>query len=106
MKDKAHYPKPDAKAEVNANLLGPCGFYCGFCLAYKNGVCLGCRYQAMTSESTGIVPEFCDTLVCATEKGLVRCADCPSHPCDKYDPKDSIFSKLYIDYLENDVKKH
>jgi hypothetical protein len=34
-----------SKKEVDANLLGPCGFYCGYCLAYKNGVCLGCRVQ-------------------------------------------------------------
>jgi len=93
---KAHYPRANAKIEIDANLLGPCGFYCGFCLAYKKGVCLGCRYQAERSETKGIVDVFCDLLVCATEKGLKICAECPEHPCDKLD----IFSKLYVDYLK------
>jgi len=98
---KAHYPKADDRMEIDANLLGPCGFYCGFCLAYEKGVCLGCRYQAETSETKGIVDVFCDTLVCATKKGLKVCAECPRHPCDKFDdPEDSIFSRLYIDYLK------
>ena len=102
---KAHHPKVNAKKEIDANLLGPCGFYCGYCLAYRNGICLGCRYQARKSETTGITPVFCDTLVCATEKGFERCSDCPEHPCDKYDPEKGIFSKIYIDYLKNDVRK-
>ena len=102
---KSHYPKADNRKEIEANLLGPCGFYCGFCLAYKKGVCLGCRYQAERSETKGIVNVFCDTLICATEKGLQVCAECTKHPCDRYDDEgDSIFSKLYIDYLKEAMK--
>jgi len=73
---KAHSPNAGARLEIDANLLGPCGFYCGSCSAYKKGDCLGCGYQV---EST------CNILVCATEKGLTVCADCPRHLCDKFD---------------------
>jgi len=101
---KAYYPQPGSKKEVDANLLGPCGFYCGYCLAYKNGVCLGCRYQAEKSETSGIVEEFCNTLACATKRGFAVCADCEDHPCDKYNPEDSIFSDIYISYLRDKAR--
>jgi predicted amidophosphoribosyltransferase len=91
---KAYYPKANHEVKIDANLLGPCGYYCGFCLAYKNGVCLGCRYQAERSETKGIVPVFCDVLACATKKGFERCADCAEYPCDRID----IFSKVFVDY--------
>jgi hypothetical protein len=97
---KEYYPKPGAKTETDANLLGPCGLYCGFCLAYKKGVCLGCRYQAERSETKGLVDVFCDVLACATEEELKMCAECPKNPCDKLD----IFSKVYIDYLKEAKK--
>ncbi len=102
---KAYYPRPGSKKEIDANLLGPCGFYCGYCLAYKNGVCLGCRYQAEKSETAGVVEEFCDTLACATKNGFTVCAECEDHPCDKYDPKHSIFSDLYISYLRDEARE-
>jgi hypothetical protein len=73
---KAYFPKAGARLEIDANLLGPCGFYCGSCSAYKKGDCFGCRYQA---------DRTCDILVCAAEKGFSVCADCPKHLCDKFD---------------------
>ena len=73
---KADSPKAYARLEIDANLLGPCGFYCGSCSAYKKGDCPGCGYQADRS---------CGILVCATEKGFKVCADCPEHLCDKFD---------------------
>jgi len=102
---KAHYPKTDGRTEIDSNLLGPCGFYCGQCLALKKGVCLGCRYQAEKKEEAGTVKIFCNILTCSSAKGLDCCADCPEHPCDKYDPEKSIFSKAFVDYLRNDVRK-
>jgi hypothetical protein len=99
---KAHYPRTGAKKEVDANLMGPCGFYCGFCLAYKDRKCLGCRYQAEKSEESGATPMFCDTLVCATAKGVTMCADCAEYPCKKYDS--SIFSEKFISYIRNEIK--
>ena len=77
---KAYYPQPGSKKEVDANLLGPCGFYCGYCLAYKNGVCLGCRYQAEKSETSGVVEEFCDTLACATKRDSLSAQNAKSIP--------------------------
>jgi hypothetical protein len=52
---KAYYPKKGATVNVDANLLGPCGFNCGFCLAYKTKKCLGCKYQAELREESGAV---------------------------------------------------
>lgn len=102
---KAYYPKNSVTANIDSNLLGPCGFYCGFCLAYKNKVCLGCRYQAEKSEKEGRVDVFCDTLQCATDRGLTKCADCNEYPCGKYDPEgDSILSELYIKYIRDEAK--
>jgi len=105
LKKKSYYPRTNAKLEVDANLLGPCGFYCGYCLAFKEETCLGCRYQAEKKETSGVVDVFCHLLACSDAKGLKRCADCPEHPCKNYEPERSIFSKLYIDYLRNDARK-
>jgi hypothetical protein len=102
---KAYYPKKGATAHIDANLLGPCGFNCSFCLAYKNKICLGCRYQAEKSEREGRVVVFCDTLQCPTERGLTKCADCDEYPCNKYDSDgDSIFSELYIKYIRDEAR--
>jgi len=103
MKSGAH-AKAGKRKSIDANLLGPCGFYCGYCLAYKNGVCLGCRYQAEKSETSGVVEEFCDTLACATKRGFSVCAECEDHPCDKYNPEKSIFSETYIKYLRDEAR--
>lgn len=103
--NKDYYPKQDAREEIDANLLGPCGFYCGFCLAFEKGSCLGCRYQAEKKEAEGEVEVFCDILACATGNGLRACAECPKHPCEMYDPKRSIFSELFINFLKTDVRK-
>jgi hypothetical protein len=99
---KDYYPTKNAMAALDANLLGPCGFNCSFCLAYKDKKCLGCRYQAQRSEEKGLTPVFCDTLVCATAKGFKMCADCADYPCKKYD--DSIFSEKFISYIRKDIK--
>jgi len=103
---KAYFPKTGAKTEVDANLVGPCGFYCGYCLAYKEGTCLGCRYQAEKKETSGVVDIFCDLLACSGASGVEFCAQCPKYPCEKYDPAKCIFSKTFIDYLKTDARKH
>jgi len=99
---KAYYPKKGATVNVDANLLGPCGFNCGFCLAYKTKKCLGCKYQAELREESGAVHVYCDTLVCATKKGVVKCADCAEYPCKKYD--DDIFSQEFISWIRDEIK--
>lgn len=102
---KHYYPKKGARLAVDANLLGPCGFFCGSCLAYKQGTCLGCRYQAEKRETEGAVEIFCDILNCSCSKNLVTCADCPEHPCARYEPEKSIFSRTFIDYLRKNARK-
>jgi hypothetical protein len=103
---KAYYPMPESQTQVDANLLGPCGFYCGYCLAFKEGTCLGCRYQAEKKETAGVVKVFCDLLSCSSANGVDFCAQCSKYPCEKYDPEKCIFSKGFIDYLKTDARKH
>jgi len=95
---------PAAKRSIDANLLGPCGFYCEYCLAYRKGICLGCRYQADKNAEKGN-DKFCTTLNCAERKGVTMCSKCEEFPCDEYDPqKTGMFSKTYIDYIRNEIK--
>lgn len=101
---KPYYPQKNASVTVDSNLLGPCGFNCSYCLAFKDKKCLGCRYQAEKSEESGLTPMFCDTLVCATTKGVKMCADCGEYPCKKYDS--SIFSEKFVSYIRDEIKGH
>jgi Protein of unknown function (DUF3795) len=103
MKRGAH-AKAGMKETIDANLLGPCGFFCGFCLAYKKGICLGCRYQADRNAEKGD-EKFCTTLNCAERKGVTMCSDCEEFPCSEHDPqKTGMFSNTYIDYIRNEIK--
>jgi len=101
---KKRHAKNPGKKTIDSNLLGPCGCYCGYCLAYRIGECLGCRYQAYKNIELGR-PVFCSTLVCAEQNGLEMCSECEEFPCDEeFDPKKNIFSAVYIDYIKNDIK--
>lgn len=93
-----------SKTTIDANLLGPCGIYCGCCLAYKKGICLGCRYQADKNAERGDY-NFCTTLNCSEKKGVAMCSECTGFPCKEYDPQRAgIFSETYIDYMINEIK--
>ena len=100
-------PKKHAKARpkktIDSNLLGPCGFYCGHCLAYKKEICLGCRYQADKRAKEGMI-NWCTQLNCAERKGVTRCCDCEMIPCKEFDPKNGMFSGAYVKYIRDKVK--
>jgi hypothetical protein len=101
---KHRHATSEAKKSIDANLLGPCGFYCGYCLAYKKGMCLGCRYQADRNAEKGD-ENFCTVINCVEGVGVAMCADCREFPCNEYDPqKSGMFSKTYIDYIRNEIK--
>jgi len=101
---RTKHARRGANKLIDNNLLGPCGFYCGYCLAYTKGVCLGCRYQADKNAKKGD-PKFCTTLNCAEKRGVVMCSECEKFPCGQYDPdKTGMFSWTYINYIRNDVK--
>ena len=101
MKTKAR--KQARPQKVNRNLLGPCGFYCGYCLAFKYGKCSGCIAMSKRAEKIGEV--FCDIYPCVTQKGLTVCADCDSYPCEKYDKnRAGIFSESFISWIRNEIR--
>lgn len=105
MKKKDHHAKKKAEKKIDGNLLGPCGIYCGYCLAHKKGVCLGCRYQADKRHAEGAV-NWCPLLNCAERKGVAECSDCAKFPCkEHYDPdKEGMYGKIYIKYIRDDIK--
>lgn len=102
---KPRHAKPKSKKEIDNNLLGPCGIFCGYCLAYKKGVCLGCRYQADKRLADG-VKNWCPLLSCSEKKGVTECSDCKEFPCKThYDPdNDGMYTWVYIKYLRDQIK--
>jgi hypothetical protein len=102
MKRVAHASAGKRKS-LDANLLGPCGFFCGFCLAYKKGICLGCRYQADKRAAEGYVG-WCTLLNCAERHGVSMCTDCEEFPCKEFDPKVGMFSEGYMKYIVDEIK--
>jgi hypothetical protein len=99
------HAKKGSETKIDANLLGPCGFYCGSCLAHKKEKCLGCRYQADKNLEKGD-DKFCPLLNCAEKKGVVMCSDCDRFPCmEQYNPDDKgMYSWKYFNYLRNEIK--
>ncbi len=102
---RERHAKAGADITIDSNLLGPCGYYCGYCMAHKKGICLGCRYQADKKRKEGF-ENFCTTLNCAERKGMKRCSDCPSYPCKKeYDPDGTgMYSWTYYKYIRDEIK--
>jgi hypothetical protein len=97
------HAKAEKRKSIDANLLGPCGFFCGFCLAYKKGICLGCRYQADKRAAEGNFG-WCTLLNCAEKHGVSMCSDCEDFPCTEFDPKVGMFSEVYMKYIRNEIK--
>jgi hypothetical protein len=102
MKRGAH-AKAGKRKSIDANLLGPCGFFCGFCLAYKKGICLGCRYQADVRAAEGDLG-WCSQLNCAERRGVTMCSECKEIPCKEFDPKIGMFSEMYVSYIRDKIK--
>ena len=102
MSAKPHVKR--GKTAIDGNLLGPCGFYCGYCLAFKKGVCLGCRYQADRNASKGDL-KWCSLLNCAEKHGVEMCSECRAFPCKReYDPRRGMYGRVYYEYLRDDIK--
>jgi len=98
------HAKLNAKKLVDTNLLGPCAMNCSYCLAYKKGACLGCRYQADKRAADGVL-DWCPLLNCADRRGVRICSECKDYPCEKeYNPKNSMFSSSYMKYIREKIK--
>lgn len=99
------HAKPREKRSIDDNLLGPCGIYCGYCLAYKKEICLGCRYEADKHAKKGNL-QWCTLLNCAESKGVEMCSECEEFPCKEYDPDGTgMFSWTYINYIKDEIKE-
>ena len=92
------------KKVIDVNLLGPCGVYCGYCLALKKGICSGCRYEADEQAQRGS-KDWCTLLNCTERRHVKECSDCDEFPCREYDPEGTgMYSRMYIDYINNKMK--
>jgi len=90
---------------IDMNLLGPCGVYCGYCLAYKKAICSGCRHEAEKQAQKGN-RDWCTLLSCTDRKNVKECSDCDDFPCSEYDPDGTgMYSRMYIDYINKKIKK-
>jgi hypothetical protein len=85
---------------MDENLLAPCGHYCGSCVVFAKGKCLGCREEGKKRAAEGI--EFCKVHECATKRGIA-CHECPGMPCDRYG--DSIYNSSFIDWIREQLQK-
>lgn len=94
----------DEPKVIDSNLLGPCGIYCGYCLAYKKQICAGCRHEAEKKAGKGD-KEWCTLLNCAHRKEMKECSDCGEFPCKEYDPDGTgMYSWMYIRYINEKIK--
>lgn len=94
----------EEKMIIDSNLLGPCGVYCGYCLAYKKDICSGCRYEATKQAKKGN-KEWCTVLCCTQRRDVKECSDCGEFPCKEYDPEGAgMYSRMYIDYINIKVR--
>ncbi len=62
-----------ARSDVEPDLIGFCGFYCGSCPTYRAGECPGCRLGHREGD--------CFTNTCVQTRGLRFCGECPDFPC-------------------------
>jgi hypothetical protein len=93
-----------SREALDPGLLGPCGFYCGACLACKKDKCSGCIAMSEAGIQKGEV--FCDIYVCSKTKKLTKCCDCHEFPCGLYDPgKAGIFSPQFVDWIREDIRR-
>lgn len=86
---------------MDLSLLSPCNVYCGTCVLYKKGKCLGCSKESGKAKAKGKV--FCDIYSCAKSKKLVTCSDCTSYPCEKYNK--GIFAEGFIKWIRRKLEE-
>ena len=66
----------------DANLLAPCGLYCGICNDFAAGECAGCGSDCSCGSCVACWHhEHCAIYQCVAEKGYKTCAECEDLPC-------------------------
>ncbi|PVX24396.1 MAG: hypothetical protein CW691_07695 [Candidatus Bathyarchaeum sp.] len=91
--------------KFSAQLLAPCGIYCGTCVAFfgytmagkkRKMSCNGCRTR---SSNCAFIKKGCSTLAA---KQLDYCFECQSFPCEQLKTLDSRYVDKYnISLIEN-----
>ncbi len=88
--------------EVDPQLAGICGIYCGACPIYRAWVEQDAARLEALATSLGVIPEKllctgcrtpgtfcfggeCEIKTCAESKGVAFCADCDEFPCERID---------------------
>ena len=76
--------------DMDKELLGKCGYYCGQCPGYTSGKCKGC----LKGNAQGV----CFARDCAIQKGILSCGCCLDFPCPVIlnNPKASLLSPLWL----------
>ena len=66
----------------DANLLAPCGLYCGICNDFNAGECKGCGSDCTCEKCAACWHhEHCKIYQCVADKGYKTCAECDDLPC-------------------------
>ncbi len=78
--------------EINGELIGKCGFYCGSCPTYISENCKCCTPQHKSGD--------CFTRDCVLERGLSFCGECKEFPCQTIlsEPKVTVLDKSWLQW--------
>ncbi len=85
---------------MDEKLLAPCGHYCGSCVVFVNGKCLGCVEEGKKRAAEGA--EFCEVHECATGRNIA-CHECSAMPCDRYE--DSIYTNSFMEWIRERLQE-
>ena len=75
---------------MDVKLIAKCGFYCGACPTYINGICAGCEKEHVSGD--------CFTRDCVKEKKLNFCGECRNFPCYEImnRPRSTVLDKEWL----------
>ena len=85
--------------QMDKELLGKCGYYCGQCPSFLDKECLGC----VQGNASGV----CYARDCVIQKELVSCGYCKNFPCTRIqtDPKATLLSPLWLKWKASQRKE-
>ena len=80
---------------MNENLLGKCGYYCGYCPTFIQGKCAGC----VDGNQAGV----CYSRDCVLKKGIHACGECVDFPCEEIieRPKATLLSTPWLEWKKS-----
>jgi hypothetical protein len=96
---------------VDANLVAPCGLYCGTCRQYlawkkdkleEKGLKLGCKGCRVRNKKCAFIRRNCLPLL---KNEIEFCYECQNFPCEKLDDLNDIYVEKYSVDLVNNLKR-